>query len=175
MDEVLQWHSRALELMKLPESAPKLNEFTTTRFTSKMWIDPENQLVALHSWHYEYFRDHPKVAEKYGVAFEDEEKTRLAALRVGFIRMNYEKNGGFLTIETMRWDPALRALVDRFIDDNIEALDHMRINLLRADGIAIGVAYVSIMVLRIEGKPVNRRSLGAWNKFPNTRVPLPKN
>ena len=174
MDEVLQWHSRALELMCLPESAPGINEFTTARLTSKMWIDPENGLIPLHTWHHEYFRDHPEIAEKYGIPFEDEDKTRLAALRVGFIRINYEINGGFLEMDTMRWDPVLRVLVDQFIDDNIEALDHTRINLLRADGIDLQVAYVSIKVLRIQGKPVNRRALGAWNRFKNTPLPLPK-
>ena len=56
--------------MCLPESAPGINEFTTARLTSKMWIDPENGLIPLHTWHHEYFRDHPEIAEAAGVSLQ---------------------------------------------------------------------------------------------------------
>ena len=72
---------------------PKFNDFPTTPEASKAWINPENEIIPLRTWHYEYFRDHPQIAAKYGVVFRDEETTRLVALRVGFVRVNYERQG----------------------------------------------------------------------------------
>ena len=83
------------------KEVPKFTEFTTTPSESKVWITPENDLVPLGCWHYEYFHD-PKISQKYGVIFGEENPTRLAALRVGFVRVNYERNGGKATIETIR-------------------------------------------------------------------------
>ncbi len=132
--------------------------------TRKWWITPENRVISLSTLHYEYFRD-PSIAEKYQIVFRDEETTRLDALRVGFIRVNYECNGGQLTVESMRWDRNLRKLVDGFVLDNAEAIDLARIHLVDCMGQAIQIGCVSLMNLRAAGRPITRLTLSSWNNF----------
>jgi len=144
----------------------------TNRKTRKWWITPENETILLSSWHYDYFRN-PEISQKYGVIFRDEETTRLDALRVGFVRLNYELNGGCMTIETMRWDRCLRKLIDGFILENADAIDMARINLINLAGQAVQLGCVSLMDLRTFGKPINRMTLGSWNMLRVTRLDKP--
>ena len=145
----------------------RFTDFHTTRTASKMWITPDDEVVPLNSWHYEYFRDE-RIAEKYGVVFGAEIPTRLAALRVGFVRVNYERHGGLLTIESMRFDPLLAVLTDDLVLANADAIDRVRLHLVDGAGMAIGVGTVSLQALRTAGKPVNRLTLGAWHDFPTS-------
>ena len=149
---------------------PKLKDIPTTRRTSKLWITPENEVVPLRTWHYEYFRDHPQIAAKYGVVFRDEQTTRLDALRVGFVRVNYERNGGLVTIETIRWDRQLRNLIDGLILENEDALDMVRIHKVDQTGQAIQVGCVSLMDLRKAGRPITRLTMGSWDNLRVTRL-----
>jgi hypothetical protein len=141
----------------------------TNRKTRKWWITPENEIILLNSWHYEYFRP-PAISQKYGVIFRDEEPTRLDALRVGFVRMNYELKGGCLTIETMRWDRSLRKVVDGFVLEHADAIDMARIHRINLAGQAEQIGCVSLMDLRTFGKPINRMTLGSWNMLRVTRL-----
>jgi hypothetical protein len=148
-----------------------LTAFRSTLSTSKLWISPDNKVVPLMGcWHYEYFRD-PQIAEKYGVPFGAEIPTRLAALRVGFVRVNYERNGGLLTIESMRFDPLLAVLMDDLVLANADAIDRVRLHLVDGAGMAIGMGTVSLQALRADGKSVSRQTLGSWHDFPTTVTP----
>lgn len=148
-----------------------LIEFMTNRKTKKLWITPApaNEIIPLSTFHYQYFQN-PMISEKYGVLFRDEETTRLDALRVGFVRINYEVNGGRLTGETMRWDRTLRKLIDAFVLTNAEEIDLVRFHLLDRSGQAIQVGAVSLMDLRDAGKEINRWNLGSWNNFRVTKL-----
>jgi hypothetical protein len=145
---------------------PKFVDIKTTPETSKMWITPapENEIIPLRTFHYEYFAD-PAIAARYGVEYGTEEPTRLAALRVGFVRINYERNGGVVTIESMRWDRALRNLVDRLLFENEDAIDTAWAHMMDKSGQATGVGRVSFMDLRLAGIPINRLTLGSWHNF----------
>ena len=143
----------------------------TNRKTKKFWITPapENEFMPLSTFHYQYFQN-PMLSEKYGVPFQDEETTRLNALRVGFVRINFEVNGGRLTGETMRWDRVLRKLINAFVLTNAEEIDLARIHLLDRSGHAIQVGAVSLMDLRNTGREINRWNLGSWNNFRVTKL-----
>ena len=157
------------ELIFSPESEPKVTEYTTDQFTSKMWIDPENRFVVLHTWHYEYFRN-PEIAKRYGVPFGEGGLTRLAALRAGFIRINYERVAKFLTAESMRWNPEVRDKIDGLIVDNADAIDHARTNFLKKDAIPVQIGHVSLARLRWAGRRITKHNLGEWNKFRTVKI-----
>ena len=142
---------------------PKFNDFRTTPKNCKAWINPENEIIPLNSFHFEYFRDFPQIAAKYGVKFRDEQTTRLDALRVGFVRVNYERNGGEVIIESMRWNRALRNLLDSLIFENEDSIDFARIRIFNKSGQLINLGCVSLMDLRSAGTPINRLTLGSWN------------
>jgi hypothetical protein len=119
--------------------------------------------------HYDYFRN-PGISERYGVAFGEEIPTRLKALRVGFVRVNYRLNGGFMTMESMRWTRFLHELINRFVLANAEQLDLVQFNKLDVNGVAIQVAAVSLLGLRLKGQTITERSLAAWNRFEETKI-----
>lgn len=139
------------------------------RKTRKWWISPENEVIPLTTLHYEYFRN-PIVSEKYGVPCRDEVNTRLDALRVGFLRINYELNGGHLTLETMRWDRNLRKVVDKFILDNAESIDVAHLHLLNRDGQLLQLGCAPLLQMRLYETPINRLTLGSWNNLRVTKL-----
>ena len=151
------------------KGVPKLANVLTNRKSKKLWITPEDEIIPLRSWHYEFFRD-PVTSRKYGVIFRDEENTRLDALRVGFVRVNYEVNGGVLTLETMRWDRKLRNLVNALVLENVDAIDMARTNLLANSGQMVQLGCVSLLDLRKYDRPINRFNLGSWNNHRVTKL-----
>jgi hypothetical protein len=114
---------------RISAEVPDLLVVQTTRFEAKLWVSPRNEFVSLRSLHFEYFRDQG-VSEAYGIPLTDETSTRLAALSVGFVRVNYRRNGGLLTVETMRWDASLARTIDHLIAHNRAALDRVRFRLV---------------------------------------------
>ena len=117
------------------EGKPTLAELKTTPLTAKMWITPEHEIVPLTNWHFEYFRD-PAIAEKYGVTYSDEQNTRLDALRAGFVRVNYERNGGLLTVESGErgWSKTTKDTVFMLVADNARSIDAIRVSVLDDTG-----------------------------------------
>ena len=150
-----------------------LTSFRTDSRTSKFWITPENATVPLDCWHYEYFRD-PAISRQYGVPFGPEVPTRLAALRVGFVRGNYERHGGLLTLETMRRDRPLRKLIDAMVLANADALDLVRLNTVDSEGQAIQLGVAPLHQMRQTGQPINRITLGSWSYSRDIKAPGPK-
>ena len=92
------------------------------------------------------------------------------ALRVGFVRVNYEVNGGVLTLETMRWDRKLRNLVNALVLENADAIDMARTNLLANSGQMVQLGCVSLLDLRKYDRPINRFNLGSWNNHRVTKL-----
>jgi len=126
-------------LYALVKNATKIKDLRTTPFTAKMWIDPSGKVVPLLTYHYEYFRDYPGEAEKYGVSFADENSTRLEALRKGFIRVNYERKTGKLTIEAgaKGWTQPAIEVIFMLIAVNREAIDCLSLAVLSETGAVI--------------------------------------
>jgi len=129
----------------LKKTTPKISSFKTDHLTSKMWITPDHKVVPLSSWHYRYILDNPKIQQKWGLKGlpEDEQKVRLAALRVGFTRVNYEQRQGILTIEACSkfWTGKLKDTIFMLIADNLDSLYKIQINLLNDRGVAIKSGY----------------------------------
>lgn len=123
---------------------PLVASYRTTLSTTKAWITPQNTYVPLRCWHWEFFGDR-EIAMRYGVLFEAEGPTRLAALRVGFIRVNYEINGGRLTIEAMRWEPSARMAVGKLIEANRDSVDNLVVRILSSAGDTIKSVFRSFL------------------------------
>ena len=123
-------------LYALVSGVTKIKDFRTTPFTSKMWIDPTGRIIPLLTYHYEYFRDNPGEAAKYEIVYSEEIPTRLAALRKGFIRANYERKNGKLTIEAGKrgWEPAAVEVIFMLIAVNLDEIDCIRISVLCETG-----------------------------------------
>jgi len=157
-------------------SLPKFSDFKTTPDSKKMWItpEPENLVIPLSTFHYQYFAD-PAIAARYGVEYGAEDPTRLAALRVGFVRVNYEINHAKVTVETMRWNRVLRKLIDSLLFENEDSIDSVWIHTMNEKGYATQVGCTSFQEHRRAGRPINRLTLGSWNNFGITRLPPPQN
>jgi hypothetical protein len=123
-------------LYALVKNTIKIKDLRTTASTAKMWIAPTGNVIPLLTYHYEYFRDHPGEAVRYGVHFADEITTRLEALRKGFVRVNYERKMGRLTIEAgaKGWTHPAIDVIFMLIAVNREAIDCLNIAVLSETG-----------------------------------------
>jgi hypothetical protein len=158
--------------MTATTTIPDLSRLRTSPRETKLWITPENLFVPLACWHFEYFRD-SDISRRYGVAFGPEIPTRLAALGVGFVRVNFRRNGALLTLESIRWDRKLRQLIDRLVLRNADALDLVRMHLVDREGQLRQLGCVSLLEMRRQGQAINRSSLGSWNNFDQVPELLP--
>jgi hypothetical protein len=103
----------------------------------KAWILPDGSPVQLGGkWHHEWLNEN---GEQFGIpkmeGREDDldfvSNERAEALKKGFARINYSKNGGQLTVEVRAADwPKQKAAVQQFVETNIDSIDNLRIELL---------------------------------------------
>jgi len=92
-----------------------------------MWILPDGRVAPSSVWHYRWLLSNAELAISLGVPLDDlpaeEQPIRLAALRAGFVRLNYDHKTGTLTIEANRLrlpgkvKQAIRAVVLKNIND----------------------------------------------------------
>jgi hypothetical protein len=131
--------SEIAQLRSLTEGVPKLVEFESAAFTSKMWITPGGDVVPLEDWHYRYFKD-PVVAERWGVTYSDnEQEVRVQALKVGFIRINYERKNGTLTVESFQkgWTKRAKDTIFMLVADNASSIDNIYVRVMNDDGMTV--------------------------------------
>jgi len=111
-----------------------------TRTQAKLWILPDGTPVPLNCWHWTWLMANYDVADRFGVGegVRDfiargvgEREGRILALRAGFFRANYDRNGGTLTIEgcTQFWTRRIVTTVFVLAADNIGSIDHMDVRL----------------------------------------------
>ena len=130
--------------------AKKLNSYTTDKLTAKMWIFPDGKVQSLNLWHYRWLQANPKVAAKYGLNVaklpDEEQPVRLAALKVGFVRVNYELRDGTITIESnvRHWTSKIKDSVFMLVADNVESIYNIRISLLDDKGNVKKQAYAQL-------------------------------
>jgi hypothetical protein len=103
---------------------------------SKAWVKPNGQVEQLGgTWHHEWLTKNPAEAKRWGVNVADFKGTdiagaREAALKKGFVRINYSGNRGEVTIEARERDwRRQKGPVYDFFEKNIESLDNARITL----------------------------------------------
>lgn len=103
---------------------------------SKAWILPNGEPVQLGGqWHHDWLNDNPDVRAQYNIPEATKDaSSRVAALKSGFARVNYQQNGGRLTVEARAADwPKLKEPIRQFIETNLDSIDNLRIELLNSD------------------------------------------
>jgi len=116
---------------------------------SKAWILPDGSPVQLGGkWHHEFLSENPDVMERFGVESPDpadrrdnfiaDSDSRTEALKRGFARLNYARNGGQLTVEARAADwPKLRPAIQQFVETNLDRIDNLRVELFNDDVSAV--------------------------------------
>lgn len=134
--------SGSLRKMNTVDDSFKANGIPKGR-NSKFYILPDGQVINLgNQWHYEYIINNIKKLKKYGIVEDEikksptEQNVRLYALSKGLTRMNYEVNGGHLTIEApYKWiGRKLRDEIKTFVFDNVTQIDKLTLLLLDESG-----------------------------------------
>ncbi len=116
--------------------AKKLAAYKTDALTSKMWILPDGDIVSLDSWHYRWILANPKRVAKFGLDTttlpDDEQSVRIAAIKRGFFRVNYEHRAGQLVIEgcRSRYGRDVKNAVFKIFIDNLKMIDRAKITLV---------------------------------------------
>jgi len=115
--------------------AKKFADYKTTPLTAKMWILPDGKTVALNAWHYQWLLDNPAVAAKYGLDLsgvpKEEAPVRIAAIKKGFFRVNFEYKTGQLTIEGVRrnYTTKIKDAIFVLLMDNVKSIDRFKLTL----------------------------------------------
>lgn len=109
----------------------------TTNQASKMWILPNGEAVALGAeWHHDWLnKNAAEMSRRFGLAESDAKKSDLegareAALKKGFVRVNYQKGNGTLSVEARSRDwPKAKKAVERLVEENVDNLDRVHVTL----------------------------------------------
>lgn len=131
---------------------PKLNSYKSDHKTSKMWILPDGKTVALKGlWHYQWILNNlASIKRKYKVDFSDvdqeEQPIRIHAINNGFFRVNYERNGGTLTVEGNigYFRGNIKDEIFMIVYDNLNSIDNININLMNHGGKVVKNGYSSL-------------------------------
>ncbi len=97
---------------------------------SKAWITPEGAPIQLGGqWHHYFMNSAPEVRAKYGLEVEEnQDANRIAALKKGFMRVNWNQSNGMLTVEGREKDwRKQRAAIRNFVDKNAGDIDSIRV------------------------------------------------
>lgn len=102
---------------------------------TKAWVDPEGTLHQFGSqWHHDWLNEQSKLRSKYGIPKGDDTVVRNAALKKGFLRVNYDKKNGKLVVEARSkdWPDHIEA-VRKLVDSNADKFDSMEVHLMSND------------------------------------------
>lgn len=125
----------------LPKARKPKNEFKIlpagAAGVSKAWVLPGGKVEQLGpQWHHDWLDKNKAVQEKYGLEvppFEggDAEGVREAALKKGFVRVNYSRNTGTLTVEAraQNWRRQ-KVAVEKLIEENLDDIDNVTVHLM---------------------------------------------
>ncbi len=114
----------------------RFRDYSTDALTSKMWILPDGRVAASSVWHYHWLLSNRAVAKEFGMPIdglpEEEEPIRLAALRAGFVRLNYVHRSGTLTIEAnrLRLGTAIMRAILGVVTENLRDIYVLNFNML---------------------------------------------
>jgi len=113
--------------------------YRTDRCTAKAWIVPDGQAISIDRWHYEWILANRDLAASFGVDLEgippEETPVRVAAVRAGFFRLNYQLRDGHLTVEgvAFRLTTAVREALFVVLLENLAQLGAVSIHLFDAN------------------------------------------
>lgn len=104
---------------------------------SKAWILPNGEIHQLGGqWHHAWLADNADVQTRYSLAIPpftgtDSELVRESALKKGFVRVNYSRNRGALTIEARQKDwRKHKPAIEKLVDANVSEIDSIVVSLL---------------------------------------------
>lgn len=141
--------------------------YRTDKHTAKAWILPDGRPIAIDRWHYEWILANRDLAASFGIDLEgiplEETPVRVAAVRAGFFRLNYQIRDGQLTVEGLasRLTAALREALFVVLVENLEQLGAVHIHLF--DDHVLSVAQRVALPLATLEDP--RRQLAAVEQF----------
>jgi len=136
MIKLLREKYELLRESKLFSELKAVASHKTDLLTSKMWILPDGKPVSLDQWHYRWLQNNPKIALKHKLDVktlpDEEQPVRVAALKKGFFRVNYERNSGTITIEGIaaKMHKKIKDAIFVIVIDNLKSIDRLRINLM---------------------------------------------
>ena len=155
----------------MAENAQRFSEMQTfaahktDRLTSKMWILPDGVPVSLDQWHYRWILANKSRVAKYGLDTtdlpDDEQTVRIAALKKGFFRVNYEINNGALTVEGLsdRYSKKVKDALFMIVMNNLGRID--RINLVLVNDTVTSVTRkrsVELFMMQDDGEKMEAAS-----------------
>jgi hypothetical protein len=122
--------------------------------TTKYWILPDGSLSLAGSLHSRWLLENPSVATRFGLNLtgltsdSDDTKIRLMALNKGFVRMNYQDNGGLLTIEAgqLHWNVMIKDVIWNFVSDHVSTIDNVNVNILASNGRLVSSASTQLFL-----------------------------
>ena len=147
--------------------------------TSKAWILPNDVVVDLNSWHARWLEKHADlIRRKFKLAVPEggtEQEVRMWALKHGFTRINYEHNGGRLTVETNRkwWTKKRKDAVWTFAMEHVGGIDNITVNVLDDKARVIQQGYTPFGWLRLpETEKLNSIPLVSEAAAPTVTHPM---
>lgn len=140
-----------------------LVSYSSDKRTSKMWILPDGKVVALKGmWHYDWIlRNKAALKKKYKVDFSklpaEEAPIRLHAINKGFFRVNYEHNGGVLTVEGVAsfFTRKIKDAIFFIVLENVDYIDNINITLMNSSGKVVKDGYAQMFMMSNEEKMDN--------------------
>ncbi|MDB6175058.1 MAG: hypothetical protein JWL59_4369 [Chthoniobacteraceae bacterium] len=125
---------------------PRFDGYRTDALCSKAWILPDLIIIPLKQMHFRWILEHHvMLSQRYQIDFSglpaEEQPVRLHALNHGFVRVNYERNRGRLTVEanTAFLGLDLQNVIAGLITGNIDLIDNVRVHWLNTAGVATRV------------------------------------
>lgn len=87
--------------------AKLFSEYRSDGHTSKMWILPDGHVVSLNTRHYYWILANAARVATFGIdvrklPVDEEDPTRHAALKAGFVRVNYDHKSGGVVFEGLK-------------------------------------------------------------------------
>lgn len=146
--KILQRYN-SLKNLDLFEGMKQLSSYKSDKLTSKMWILPNGSVKSIGGWHYQWIMDHAEeYSKKYGLDVEgvsaapdNEQIIRIAAIKAGFFRVNYEIRNGSLTIEgcANKFNKQIKDAIFMLVMDNMNQIGYFNLNLFndRVDGLLL--------------------------------------
>ena len=112
-----------------------VSTYKTDALTSKMWILPDGKVVSLGEWHYRWVMANKARLAKYGLDVtklpDDETAVRVASIKAGLFRVNYEHGNGSITIEGLKnkKNRLVKDAIFVIVMENLNAIDRVKITL----------------------------------------------
>ena len=120
-----------------------LTSFKSDGGTAKAWIMPNGKAAMVPLQHYIWLdKNRERVKKEFGLTvppirgMQDDQMSRVWALKNGFGRVNYKPSSGNLTIEVNErfWTPKFRDAVVALVEKNAGAIDFIVLNILNDAG-----------------------------------------